>query len=134
MERFVRTHCVLQRALRVVGWCVGGAVSLARRFGEALLPSPMEGEGSGERGSLRRVFSPSPQPLSLRGRGACGEASVEVAASLDASVRRTHCSPAADLARPGHQPYCIALRAAARIFSTLGRNFISSLNKGMWVS
>lgn len=33
-----------------------------------------------------------------------------------------------------NQPYCIALRAAARIFSTLGRNFISSLNNGMCVS
>ena len=46
------------------------------RGSRAWLPSPLAGEGLGERGGERRglCVPPSPQPLSREGRGAYGPA------------------------------------------------------------
>jgi len=105
VEGFVRTHCGLQRARRVVGWKSGGAVSPARRLRgcfsplshkgrgahlcralrlrrplSGFLPSPLVGEGSGERGgTLAASFLPlSPTPLPQGERGSA-VANVELA-------------------------------------------------------
>ncbi len=45
-------------------------VPLSSRRPSAFLPSPLEGEGPGERGQACRSVPPSPQPLSHGGRGA----------------------------------------------------------------